>query len=100
MGWINKSWRCSRAIGRCTVAGDNAYKLGDDSAAFYSANADGLGTAEIQCGANQNLAITNAASQTTVGAAGGADPLPVSPDSYLLITIGGVQKAIPLFANV
>ena len=90
----------SAAIGACSVSIANAYKLGDDGASQFSANDDAAGTTSITCGANQNLAIVNVATQGTVGAAGGASPLPLSPDGYLLITVGGVQKAIPLFANV
>ena len=37
--------------------------------------------------------------QRTVGAAGGASALPATPSGYLVITIDGVEYAVPYYAQ-
>src|SRR5208337_1987518 len=53
----------SAAIGENSVNFPDAYKLGTDGAALVSLNADGLGTTEIDCGANTLLKIGNVGTQ-------------------------------------
>jgi hypothetical protein len=72
----------------CTVP--NSFKLGTDGGSLFSSNADGTGTTQIDCGANQKLAIGNVATQSTVGAAGGASALPVTPSGYLALSLPGL----------
>jgi len=45
-----------------------------------------------------NLRI-NGSTQSTVGAAGGASVLPVTPTGYVLININGTDRVIPYYAS-
>lgn len=61
----------------------------------------GVLPAYIQCIGNiqgQTLTLTGA-TQTTVGAAGGATALPATPTGYLIITISSTQVVIPYYAQ-
>lgn len=49
-------------------------------------------------GTDAKWSSTSAATQTTVGAAGLADPLPGDPEGYLLLNLGGTSYAIPFWA--
>lgn len=48
-------------------------------------------------GANGSLSFTGMTTQTTVGAAGAAAPLPANPSSYLSLTINGNDFVVPLY---
>jgi hypothetical protein len=88
------------AIGQCVVDLAGSYKMGIDTVGpLVSVNADGAGTLELDAGTNQVLTLGNVPTQSTVGAAGGADVLPLSPSAYFLIDVEGLgQVAIPAFA--
>ena len=74
----------SAAIGGCNVAVPAGYKLGTDGGALFSANADGNGTAEIDCGANQSFVLNNIATQATIGAPAIVCTLIVNGTKYAL----------------
>lgn len=74
------------------TVGDNlAFQIGNDG-----------GSAD-QCifGASGSTSVHqfNAASQTTVGAAGGASALPATPTGYLEMNINGTARVIPYYAK-
>lgn len=56
-----------------------------------------------QTGAHQEISVTglafDGATQTTVGAAGGASALPATPSGYMVVTIDGVDRAVPYYAT-
>jgi hypothetical protein len=100
VGQFNTTFSQSYALG-----GPNTIQIGPPYYVGFTMNLDGNGSVELDCGTSQSLTLGNVANQTTVGAAGGASLLPVSPDLYLLVNIndpilGIVQKALPLFAPV
>jgi hypothetical protein len=43
--------------------------------------------------------VFDGATQTTVGAAGGASALPATPTGYFVVTIDGVERAVPYYAK-
>jgi hypothetical protein len=56
-----------------------------------------------QTGAHAEISVTglvfDGATQTTVGAAGGASALPATPSGYFVVTIDGVERAVPYYAK-
>jgi hypothetical protein len=46
---------------------------------------------------NQQAVLTNALVATTVGSAGGASALPATPQGYLRVLIGGIERKIPYY---
>jgi hypothetical protein len=77
----------------------SSYKIGTDAGAFFYANSDGAGSIEIHAGASGILDIEGVTTGTTVGAAGGASPLPVTPTGYLHVTIAGTVQVIPFYTH-
>jgi hypothetical protein len=74
------------SLGVNTVSSIGGCKIGIDGGSLFSANADGDGTTEIDCGANNVFAIGNVATQFTVGAAGAASALPANPSFYMQVS--------------
>ena len=93
----NASGIAAVAIGGVTVTEDYSFAVGTDGGARLGLNRDGAGTLELDCGANQSLVVGNIAQQTTVGPAGAASPLPALPSTYVLITLGATEYAIPCY---
>ena len=91
----------SVGFGSVIINQDGAYKFGSDAGTLLSLNADGFGTVELDAGGSEAFVFGNALTQTTVGSAGGASPLPALPLGYWVTSLvvgGGTQVVIPFYS--
>jgi hypothetical protein len=79
----------SVGIGDGTSGEEYSFFLGypNDSQAYVAGNLDGAGTLELACAPGGVISLLNVATQLTVGAAGGAAALPLTPTAYLLLDV-------------
>lgn len=83
------------SIGDANATGSNSIAIGENAIASL-ADAIALGAGSTTTVAGQ-LSFNAAATQSTVGAAGGASALPATPALYWRVRIGEVNYVLPLY---